>query len=106
MSRSCCGTAPVGKSGESTSADARRPVEETAPGGQRRPVGDAAALAAPRQMPAARARDAADQHPPRPQRVAARAMRWWLDHPLTASADQLTDSGHAAKPRLRSAAME
>jgi hypothetical protein len=63
-------------------SDARRPVEQAAPIGQRRPVRDGAALTAPCQMPPARAGDAADQHPPRPQRVAARATQRWPDHPL------------------------
>jgi len=47
-----------------------------APLGERGPVGDGAALAAPRQMPAARARDRADQQASRPQRVPARAMQF------------------------------
>jgi hypothetical protein len=55
-------------------ADARRPVEQTARLGKRRAVCHCAALTAPRQMPTARARDAADQEPPRPQRVPARYL--------------------------------
>jgi hypothetical protein len=57
------------------------PVEQSATVGERRPIGDSAALTAPCQMPPARAGDAADQHPPRPQRVAARATQWWPDNP-------------------------
>jgi hypothetical protein len=75
----------------------RRPIEQTAPLGQRRPVCDSAALAAPRQMPAAGARDAADEHPPRPQHVAARAAHRRPDHPLTRRRlHQLADGNHAS----------
>jgi hypothetical protein len=40
----------------------RRTVEQTASLGQHRAIRDCAALAAPRQMTPARARDSADQH--------------------------------------------
>jgi hypothetical protein len=43
-------------------ANSRRHVQQTAPVAQHRPILDGTAFAAPRQMPTARARDAADQH--------------------------------------------
>lgn len=54
-------------------SDARRPVEQAAPLGQRWAVCHCAALTAPRQMPTTRAGDAADQHAFGPRQVAARA---------------------------------
>ena len=52
----------------------RWPIEHTAPLAERRPIGDSTALTAPCQMPPARAGDAADQHPPRPQRAGIAAV--------------------------------
>jgi hypothetical protein len=43
-----------------------RPIEQTAPVSESRPVSHHSTLTAPSQVPAARAGDAADQHPPRP----------------------------------------
>src|ERR1700757_1139908 len=62
-------------------------VEDRAGWGQRRPIGDFTALALPGDVAAARARDRADQHSPRPQPMPAWTYFGWLDHPLTASAD-------------------
>jgi hypothetical protein len=42
----------------------------------------------------AAAGDRADQHSPGPQPMAAGTCFGWLDHPLTASADQLAHGSH------------
>jgi hypothetical protein len=74
---------------------ARGPIEQAAIRGERRPVGDSAALAAPRDVPAAGASGGADQHPAGQQTMTVRAVLRWPDHPLTrCRSDQLADSGH------------
>jgi hypothetical protein len=56
-------------------------------------------------MPAARARDRADQILARSQRVAARATQWWPDHPLPGGGlDQLADRGHKTRQKVMSSA--
>jgi hypothetical protein len=66
--------------------------------GERRPVGDCAAVTAPRQVPPARAGDRADQHPARPQDMPARAMRRWPYHPRARRRPhQLADHSHVNK---------
>ena len=52
------------------------------------------ALASPGDVAAAAARDGADQHSPRQQPIPAWTYFGWLDHPLTASADQLAHGRH------------
>jgi hypothetical protein len=72
-------------------------MQQTAPLGQRRPIRHRPALAASRRMPPARAGDAADQHPARPQTVPALAMRRWPHHPLPARRPhQLAHGGHTS----------
>jgi hypothetical protein len=64
---------------------------------ERWPVGDGAALTPPGEVSPARVRDRADQDSPRPQRVAVRAMQWWLYHRLPGGGShQLADRGHTS----------
>jgi hypothetical protein len=73
-------------------------IEQTAPVAERGGVGDCAALAAPGEVPPARARDAANQHPSRPQDMPVRAMRRWPHHPRARRRPhRLADASHMTR---------